>query len=85
MVPEVPSTIPTPVGLLSRVDRLVDAQVLALAELLPTGLTPERSLLSMDTLVQVEVGSPAETSATSVTHVSLVSCMVLPVSHQRTP
>lgn len=76
MVPEAPLTSPTPLGLLSCVDPLVDAQILAPAELLPTGLTPEWSLPSMDMLVQVEVGSLAETPATCVTHIGLVSCMV---------
>ena len=82
-MPEVPPTSLTPVGPLSRVDPLVDTQVLAPAEALPTGLAPEWSLPSVNTLVQVEVGSLAEAPATCVTHIGLVSCVVLLVSCQR--
>lgn len=82
-MPEVPPTSLTPVGLLSRVDPLVDTQVLAPAEALPTGLAPEWPLPSVNTLVQVEAGSLAEAPATGVTHIGLVSCVVLLVSCQR--
>ena len=82
-MPEVPATSCTSVGPLTRVDSPVDTQVLAPAEALPTGLAPERPLSRVNTLVQVEVGSLAESPAACVAQIGLVSCMALLVSSQR--